>query len=224
MAAANNPLKRVAQGDVFNLRFRLFNKDGTGPASYSNPVAYFALGDKQDIEAGEAADYTNDSSAGTVLVQQEEISNVNWWVVYVPFVSEDTLEGSVQAGVHYYELKIIDGYAAQTVAKGLLDIDETIIRSAPPSGGGAIIYTPSATRTVTNKQIRLWASDNGSPTLYIYLLINGISSLPEDPESVFHTGGDMIEGDALADRIQAILGFTDDQMTAAVTAMLTYPE
>jgi hypothetical protein len=82
----------------------------------------------------------------------------------------------------------------------------------------------TSTRVVTNKQLRLWASDNGSPTLYIYTIINGVSSLPADAESVFHTGGDMIEGDALADRIQAILGFSDDQMTAAVTSMLTYPE
>lgn len=85
----------------------------------------------------------------------------------------------------------------------------------------AAVVTP--TRVVTNKQLRLWASDNGSPTLYIYLLINGISSLPEDPESVFHTGGDMIEGDDLAVAIKTALGFTADQMTAAVTAMQTYP-
>lgn len=82
----------------------------------------------------------------------------------------------------------------------------------------------TSTRVVTNKQLRLWASDNGSPTLYIYLLINGVSSLPADEESVFHYGGDMIEGDALASRVKNVLGFTADQMTAAVTAMLTYPE
>lgn len=84
------------------------------------------------------------------------------------------------------------------------------------------IVTPR--RTVTNKQIRLWASDKGAPTLYIYLIIDGVSSLPSDEESVFHTGGDMIEGDALAAAIQDALSFTDAQMTAAVTEMLIYPK
>ena len=82
----------------------------------------------------------------------------------------------------------------------------------------------TTTRTVTNKQLRLWASANGAPTLYIYLIINGISSLPADTEAVFHTGGDMIEGDAIALAIQAILGFSAAQMTAAVTSMVTYPK
>jgi hypothetical protein len=82
----------------------------------------------------------------------------------------------------------------------------------------------TTTRTVTNKQLRLWASANGAPTLYIYLIINGISSLPADAESVFHYGGDLIEGDGLADAIQTLLGFSDAQMAAAVTSMLTYPE
>lgn len=80
------------------------------------------------------------------------------------------------------------------------------------------------TRTVTNKQIRLWASENGSPILYIYLIIDGVSALPSDAETVFHMGGAMIEGDALAARIKTVLGFSDAQMTAAVTAMLTYPK
>ena len=223
MAGAKNPLKTVSQGDVFNLRFRCFNNSGTGPASYSTPVAYFALGDQQTIEAGEDADYLNDSATGTVLVQQEEISTVDWWIVYVPFSSDDTLAGDLQDGTHYYELKIIDGNAAQTVAKGLLQIEPTIIRDAPANSASVVIQAEGS-RRVTNKQIRLWAADRGSPTLYIYLLINGISSTPSDDESVFHTGGDMIEGDALADRIQAILAFSDAQMTAAVTEMLTYPE
>jgi hypothetical protein len=82
----------------------------------------------------------------------------------------------------------------------------------------------TSTWTVTNKQLRLWGAANGSPTLYIYLIINGVSSLPADAESVFHTGGDMIQGDALADRIQTILGFSDAQMTASAIAMQTYPE
>lgn len=223
MAAANNPLKTVSQGDVFNLRFRLFNSAGTAPATYGAPVAYFALGDQATIEAGEEADFLNDSETGTVLVQQEEISNVDWWVVYVPFSSDDTLEGDVQAGTHYYELKIIDGDAAQTVAKGLLKIEPTIIRDVPANSASVVIQAEGS-RRVTNKQIRLWAGENGFPTLYIYTLTNGISSDPADEESVFHTGGDMVEGDELADAIQTALGFTDAQMTAAVTAMLTYPE
>lgn len=83
--------------------------------------------------------------------------------------------------------------------------------------------TTTSGRVVTNKQLRLWASATGTPTLYIYLLTNGIDATPSASEAVFYAGGNMIENDPLALRVQSILGFSAAQMTAAVSAMLLYP-
>lgn len=89
-------------------------------------------------------------------------------------------------------------------------------------------FAPVGLRRVSNKQLRLWAGDNGTPTRHIYTIINGTGALvgisqdPDQDEHVFHTGGDMIEGDALAVRIQALLGMSDSDWSLAISDMLDY--
>ena len=88
-------------------------------------------------------------------------------------------------------------------------------------------YTaPNGLRRVTNKQLRFWAQQNGSP-LYIYSIANGLGAQPgisadiATPENAqFYGGGDMVEGDTLATRIQEILGMTDLNWSLALSAMV----
>lgn len=131
MGAAVNSAKTVSQGDVFSMRFPVRDKATNGPAQYTSPFAYFALGDKAGITAGETPDLTKDSDqVGGVRILQETISGVQWWIVYVDFAEADTLTNlSVQPGAHYFEVKVVDGPSRrETVATGQLVIKPTIIR------------------------------------------------------------------------------------------------
>lgn len=85
----------------------------------------------------------------------------------------------------------------------------------------AITDQLAGSRRVSNKQLRLWAAATGTPA-YINTITAAISADTEDAESVFYYGGDMIEGDALADAIQTALGLSDGAWSSAISTMLGY--
>lgn len=83
--------------------------------------------------------------------------------------------------------------------------------------------SPNGLRRVTNKQLRLWAVANGTPK-HVYTIQDAIDPDPGTANSIFYSGADMIEGDALATAIKNALAMTDSEWSLAISAMLEYPE
>lgn len=125
MAPALNRPKTVSQGDVFSLRFPVTDAATKGPATYTAPVASFAMAPGAVAIDGATPVIEKDSAAkGGVRIVQEAGS----WVVYVDFVEADTKANpAVKQGQHYYELMIEDGPQRDTVATGALVVNLTII-------------------------------------------------------------------------------------------------
>jgi hypothetical protein len=113
MAAKKNGVTEISAGDTCALRFTILTPSGGNP-SYANPVATFALGKRKYPEPSEAPEWLKTAGSG-VTIEQDGAT----WKATVALQSSDTI-GLV--GLRYYELRVEDGSAEQTVATGQLEI------------------------------------------------------------------------------------------------------
>ena len=119
MTAQNMPQTMTA-GDTVNLSFPILNPDGT-PAEFTSPTVQFALSRwgfpvNDDIPILEK---TTDN--GQASLAQETVAAVVTWVVTIQFTTGDT--SGIEAGPHFFWLKVTDGSAESVVANGVIQIE-----------------------------------------------------------------------------------------------------
>lgn len=125
MAAINQNFT-VWAGDTVSLRFPIYNKDGI-PAPYTAPVGYFAADANAAGLTGDTPILAKHSPASGATIAQETVDGVDGVWVLTVFLTEANTQ-VIESGVHYYEVRILDGVSVMTVATGTITIRPTIIR------------------------------------------------------------------------------------------------